>query len=134
MARGDSSRLVPSAGGMGRPPGPPTRTAVGSAGDMGRHYGDLPKRPGSNQPVLPFKSTLGTSADKWDPNAIASAREQGKRNNEIRGYNNSKAADIERSNTASTKKSAMMNKYPAPGAGNTEDQADKVARRKGWSY
>jgi hypothetical protein len=114
---------------MNRPSGPPPR---GNS-----NYGDLPKRPNSNQPGFNFDKPagkLGTAADKWDPNAVASARQQGKRNNEIRNYNNSKGADIDRINAASTKKSAMMNKYPAPGAGNTEDQADKVARRKGWSY
>jgi hypothetical protein len=117
-----------------RPGGGDHGYMANSGGNTGSLMGGLPRRPGSQPPVTPLKGGVGTPQDKRDPNAVASARQQGKRNNEIRDYNNSKGIDIDRINAASTKKSAMMNKYPAPGAGNTEDQADKVARRKGWSY
>lgn len=103
-------------------------------GNTGSLMGGLPQRPGSQPSVTPLKGGVGTPSDKWDPAALASAREQGRRNNEIRQQNESRDSDIERSNAASMNRSAMLSKYPAPGAGNTEDHADSVARRRGWSY
>jgi len=108
--------------------------------DTGSHPGRqvgrnslLPQRPGSQPSVTPLKGGVGTPSDKWDPETLASAREQGRRNNEIRENNESKSNDVERSNVASMDHYSMMSNSQAPSAGNTEDHADKVARLKGWS-
>jgi hypothetical protein len=69
LARGDSSGLMPQTGGMGRPPGPPTRTSVGSYGDRpgrgAKDPGSLPQRPNPNQPTLFSTTAPALQADTW---------------------------------------------------------------------
>lgn len=74
LARGDATRLMPSAGGAGRFPGPPPRAAVGGAnfpgppprgGSGGSGYNDLPQRPGRGA------KDPGSLPQRPNPNQIA---------------------------------------------------------------
>ena len=121
MARGDSSRLVPSAGGMGRPPGPPTRTGVGSYGDLPKRPnrdpkdpGGLPKRPNPNQPTLPTQAVTWNNPPKKDAPTKEPSQKKPSENA-----------------TEAPKKISSYHANTAPYQ-TTDEWASSVARRKGW--
>jgi hypothetical protein len=126
MARGDASGLVPSAGGMGRPPGPPTRTAVGSYDDLpkrpgrgAKDPGSLPQRPNPNQPKLPSKQ-MQASAWGDPPKRDAPTKDAPKK----------KASESTSSQAPS--KISSYHASTSPSYQTTDEWASSVARRKGW--
>ena len=156
MARGDASGLVPSTGGMGRPPRPPFRTTVGfmgpdNPGNFGPHsprdesgdrgYGSLPKRPerGAKDPdSLPKRPNPHERIQpEFDynqplkPSQAAPWDVRPKKDSPDSASEKKPLKDTPSETPKKKGKTPSYNQSTAPYQ-TTDEWASSVARRKGW--
>lgn len=155
MARGDSSRLVPSAGGMGRPPGPPPR-GVGAAsagkypgppprdesGDRGygglpqrpgrgaKDPGSLPKRPSPNQTAMTSNPAPAMQAVPWNESPASKPKPKPKYDPSTDKRPYKQLSPDEQAARGQWAKESSYN--PKVNYQPLEEWASSVARRNGW--